>query len=58
MMNHSEWGGLVNELLDLARMESGYFNLSIHEVELEPFFTKNYAEVSRTVERKECGRHL
>ncbi len=30
-------GRLVNELLDLARMESGYFNLSIHEVELEPF---------------------
>lgn len=33
-------GRLVNELLDLARMESGYFNLSIHEVELPPFLQK------------------
>nr|WP_295971750.1 ATP-binding protein [uncultured Bacillus sp.] len=33
-------GRLVNELLDLARMESGYFNLSIHEVELQPFLQR------------------
>jgi len=33
-------GRLVNELLDLARMESGYFNLSIDEVDLQPFFQK------------------
>ena len=31
---------LVNELLDLARMESGYFNLSDEEVELQSFFQK------------------
>ena len=30
-------GRLVNELLDLARMESGHFNLSIEEIEIQPF---------------------
>ena len=33
-------GRLVNELLDLARMESGYFELSDEEVELQPFFQR------------------
>ena len=33
-------GRLVNELLDLARMESGYFNLSDEEVELKSFFQR------------------
>ncbi len=33
-------GRLVNELLDLARMESGYFNLMLDQVEIEPFMDK------------------
>ncbi|WP_428908969.1 ATP-binding protein [Niallia sp. Krafla_26] len=33
-------GRLVNELLDLAKMESGHFNLTIDEVELEPFLSR------------------
>ncbi|WP_338451757.1 ATP-binding protein [Niallia oryzisoli] len=33
-------GRLVNELLDLARMESGYFNLMIDQVEIGPFLDK------------------
>lgn len=33
-------GRLVNELLDLARMESGYFNLMIDKVEIGPFLDK------------------
>jgi two-component system, OmpR family, sensor histidine kinase ResE len=43
-------GRLVNELLDLARMESGYFNLSIHEVELKPFLqrvTRKFQRLSK-----------
>jgi len=31
---------LVNELLDLARMESGYFNLMLDEVDIGPFLDK------------------
>ena len=31
---------LVNELLDLAKMESGHFNLTIEEVEIEPFLNR------------------
>ena len=31
-------GRLVNELLDLARMESGHFNLTIEEVEVRTIF--------------------
>ncbi|KAA9026166.1 ATP-binding protein [Niallia endozanthoxylica] len=31
---------LVNELLDLARMESGYFNLMLDKVEIGPFLDK------------------
>ena len=42
-------GRLVNELLDLARMESGYFNLSDEEVELQSFLSKNYAEIPRII---------
>ena len=33
-------GRLVNELLDLAKMESGHFNLTLDDVELEPFLTR------------------
>ncbi|WP_071395627.1 ATP-binding protein [Bacillus tuaregi] len=33
-------GRLVNELLDLARMESGYFNLMLDQVEIGPFLDK------------------
>ena len=41
-------GRLVNELLDLARMESGYFNLSDEEVS-PILFSKNYAEIPRII---------
>ncbi|MCQ6273837.1 HAMP domain-containing protein [Bacillus sp. V3B] len=33
-------GRLVNELLDLAKMESGHFNLSIEEIEIKPFLDR------------------
>ncbi|MRG86444.1 ATP-binding protein [Salinibacillus xinjiangensis] len=33
-------GRLVNDLLDLARMEAGHIQLNVHEVELEPFLNK------------------
>lgn len=33
-------GRLVNELLDLARMEAGYIQLSISQVELNPYFSR------------------
>lgn len=33
-------GRLVNELLDLAKMESGHFQLTMEEVEIEPFLSR------------------
>ena len=30
-------GRLVNELLDLARMESGFINLNLESVQIKPF---------------------
>jgi two-component system, OmpR family, sensor histidine kinase ResE len=33
-------GRLVNELLDLARMEAGHIQLTIEEVEINPYFQK------------------
>jgi two-component system, OmpR family, sensor histidine kinase ResE len=33
-------GRLVNELLDLARMEAGHFQLSIEEVKIEPYIER------------------
>ncbi|WP_077213843.1 ATP-binding protein [Bacillus dakarensis] len=33
-------GRIVNELLDLARMEAGHIQLSVHEIELKSFFGK------------------
>ncbi|SET89247.1 two-component system, OmpR family, sensor histidine kinase ResE [Salinibacillus kushneri] len=33
-------GRLVNELLDIARMEAGHIQLNVQEVELEPFLNK------------------
>ncbi|WP_338470132.1 ATP-binding protein [Niallia sp. XMNu-256] len=35
-------GRLVNELLDLAKMESGHFNLTLEEVDIEPFLSRIY----------------
>ena len=45
-------GRLVNELLDLAKMESGHFNLTIDEVEIEPFLNRIYRKFQGLAKEK------
>lgn len=46
-------GRLVNELLDLAKMESGHFNLTVDEVEIEPFLNRIYRKFQGLAKEKD-----
>lgn len=48
-------GRLVNELLDLARMESGHVELHISEVDIHPFVEKIGRKFQGIAKEKMCG---
>ncbi|WP_102027162.1 ATP-binding protein [Salirhabdus sp. Marseille-P4669] len=45
-------GRLVNELLDLARMEAGHIHLNMEEVNVTPYLTKIYKKFAGIAEEK------
>lgn len=48
-------GRLVNELLDLARMEAGYNQLTIEEIEIEPYLERIIRKFSGLAKDKEIA---
>ncbi|WP_141433376.1 ATP-binding protein [Bacillus sp. 03113] len=51
-------GRLVNELLDLARMEAGHKHLNIEEVELHPYIQRIIRKFQGLVKEKEIMLHV
>ncbi|RDY70134.1 HAMP domain-containing protein [Halobacillus trueperi] len=51
-------GRLVNELLDIARMEAGHIQLNEESVEIEPFLNKIIRKFSGIAKEKSVDLHL